>query len=107
MTTPVPYDDNDEGEVLPATRSHVSEQSRGVALVLAIFGGWVGLHRFYTGRWKTGVAMAFTMGGMGIWWVYDLILIGSGDFAARQQAATQLLGDHSGILPSRPARSSS
>lgn len=83
MTTPIPYDDepqDDEGEHLPARRAKVSEQSRGVALVLAIFGGWVGLHRFYTGRWKTGLAMALTMGGMGIWWVYDLILIGAGEF---------------------------
>ncbi len=82
MTTPIPYDDEpqDEDGRLPAHRPKVSEQSRGVALVLAIFGGWVGLHRFYTGRWKTGLAMAVTMGGMGIWWVYDLILIGSGEF---------------------------
>ncbi len=83
MTTPVPYDDepqDDEGERLRAHRPKISEQSRGVALVLAIFGGWVGLHRFYTGRWKTGLAMALTMGGMGIWWVYDLILIGAGEF---------------------------
>jgi hypothetical protein len=75
MSTPVPYDDTPVPE-----RPLVSEQSRSVALVLAIFGGWVGLHRFYTGRWKTGLAMAFTMGGMGIWWVYDLVLIGSGEF---------------------------
>lgn len=83
MTTPVPYDDeaqDDQDERLPAHRPKISEQSRGVALVLAIFGGWVGLHRFYTGRWKTGLAMALTMGGMGIWWVYDLILIGAGEF---------------------------
>ena len=103
MTTPVPYDDNDEGEVLPATRSHVSEQSRGVALVLAIFGGWVGLHRFYTGRWKTGVAMAFTMGGMGIWWVYDLILIGSGEFrdANKLRLSSWETTQGSRALPSR------
>jgi len=75
MTTPVPYDDETS---LPARR--VSEQSRSVALVLAIFGGWVGLHRFYTGRWKTGLAMAATMGGLGIWWIYDLVLIGAGEF---------------------------
>ena len=88
MTTPVPYDDepqDDEGERLRAHRPKISEQSRGVALVLAIFGGWVGLHRFYTGRWKTGFAMALTMGGMGIWWVYDLILIGAGEFRDANQ----------------------
>jgi hypothetical protein len=80
MTTPVPYDDTP----VPA-RPLVSEQSRSVALVLAIFGGWVGLHRFYTGRWKTGLAMAFTFGAFGIWWIYDLILIGSGEFRDANQ----------------------
>jgi hypothetical protein len=85
MTTPLPYDDEREGDALPATRPRVSEQSRGVALVLAIFGGWVGLHRFYTGRWKTALGMAFTMGGFGVWWVYDLILIGSGEFRDANQ----------------------
>lgn len=84
MTTPIPYDDEPD-EQLPTRRPQVSEQSRGVALVLAIFGGWVGLHRFYTGRWKTGLAMAITMGGMGIWWVYDLILIGAGEFRDANQ----------------------
>jgi len=84
MTTPVPYDD-DEGEPVPARRLQASEQSRGVALVLAIFGGWVGLHRFYAGRWKTGLAMAFTGGGFGIWWLYDLVLIGSGEFRDANQ----------------------
>jgi hypothetical protein len=85
MSTPVPYEDDEEGERLPARRPQVSEQSRGVALVLAIFGGWVGLHRFYTGRWKTGLAMAATMGGFGIWWIYDLILIGAGEFRDANQ----------------------
>jgi len=80
MSTPVPYDDEPEGEDLPAHRPKVSEQSRGVALVLAIFGGPMGLHRFYTGRWKTGLGMLATMGGLGIWWLYDLVLIGSGEF---------------------------
>ena len=78
MTTPLPYEE-DEGAP-PAGRPRVSEQSRSVALVLAIFGGWVGLHRFSTGRWKTGLGMALTMGGMGIWWIYDLVLIGAGEF---------------------------
>ena len=80
MTTPIPYENEEDDDRLPAGRPRVSEQSRSVALVLAIFGGWVGLHRFYAGRWKTGLAMALTMGGMGIWWIYDLILIGAGEF---------------------------
>ncbi|HYK12328.1 MAG TPA: TM2 domain-containing protein [Gemmatimonadales bacterium] len=86
MTTPIPYDDESpSGQYAAAPRSGTSEQSRGVALILSIFGGWAGLHRFYTGRWKTGIAMAMTMGGFGIWWVYDLILIGAGEFRDANQ----------------------
>ena len=48
--------------------------------MLAIFGGMFGLHRFYVGRWKTGLGMIVTMGGLGFWWLFDLVLIASGEF---------------------------
>lgn len=99
MTTPLPYDDEEEGAPVPTTRVRASEQSRSVALVLAIFGGWVGLHRFYVGRWKTGIAMAATMGGFGIWWIYDLILIGAGEF--RDENALRLSSWETGQTPPR------
>jgi hypothetical protein len=58
----------------------VSDKSRGVALaratVLGVFGG----HRFYVGKVRSGVVMAVTLGGAGLWWLYDLILIGAGSF---------------------------
>jgi hypothetical protein len=40
------------------------------------FGG----HRFYVGKVGTGVLMALTLGGLGVWWLYDLILVASGSF---------------------------
>lgn len=64
---------------LPAHRG-VSERSRGVALTLAILLGWSGAHRFYAGRIGSGVAQLCTLGGLGIWTLYDCILIGSGNF---------------------------
>jgi hypothetical protein len=57
-----------------------SDRSRGVALALAFFGGFFGLHRFYTGKIGTAFAMLFTLGGMGIWWLYDVVLLASGEF---------------------------
>src|SRR6266581_2848600 len=53
----------------------VSERSRGVALGLAVIGGMFGLHRFYTGRAASGVCMCLTLGGLGIWYLYDIVVI--------------------------------
>jgi len=58
----------------------VSERSRGVAVALGFFGGFFGLHRFYVGKNGTGVAMLVTFGGLGIWWLYDMVLLVTGEF---------------------------
>jgi hypothetical protein len=55
-----------------------SDKSRTVALTLAVLLGPFGAHRFYAGRNESGVLMACTLGGLGIWWVYDVILVGFG-----------------------------
>jgi hypothetical protein len=57
-----------------------SDKSRGVALALAAILGLFGGHRFYVDKTRTGVLMAVTLGGLGLWWIYDLILIASGSF---------------------------
>lgn len=58
----------------------ISPRSRGVALGLAVVGGIFGLHRFYTGRVRSGVRMCLTLGGLGIWYLYDIVVIAAGDF---------------------------
>ena len=57
-----------------------SDKSRGVALALAAILGPFGAHRFYAGKTGTGVLMAATIGGLGVWYLYDLILVASGSF---------------------------
>ncbi len=57
-----------------------SDKSRGVALALALVLGMFGAHRFYTGKIGTGLLQLCTLGGLGIWYLYDLILIGAGQF---------------------------
>jgi TM2 domain-containing protein len=57
-----------------------SEKSRGVALALAAVLGPFGAHRFYAGKTGTGMLMLCTLGGAGLWWLYDLILVGGGSF---------------------------
>jgi ribosomal protein L40E len=46
-----------------------------VALLLSIFVGYFGVDRFYLGKIGTGVLKLITMGGFGLWWLIDIILI--------------------------------
>jgi len=57
-----------------------SDKSRGVALALAAILGPFGGHRFYVNKTGTGILMALTIGGVGLWYLYDLILVASGSF---------------------------
>jgi len=70
------YDDSGDEPRGP----EISERSRGVAVVLGLFGGWLGLHRFYTGRASSAVLMALSLGGLGVWWLYDMVLLVAGEF---------------------------
>ena len=58
----------------------VSPKSRLAALPLCLFLGGLGVHRFYVGKTGTGIAMIFTLGGLGIWILIDLIMIIVGGF---------------------------
>lgn len=57
-----------------------SDKSRGVAFALAVLLGWAGAHRFYVGKVGTGLLMLCTLGGLGIWYLYDAILVAAGSF---------------------------
>lgn len=74
---PTQYDPPEAEEPAPPV---ASARSRGVALVLCTLGGFFGLHRFYTGRVESGVWMAVTLGGIGMWWLYDMVVLVAGEF---------------------------
>ena len=57
-----------------------SPKSRGVALALAALLGPFGAHRFYVGKNGTGLRMLCTLGGAGLWYLYDLIVVAGGSF---------------------------
>ena len=77
MTLPDAYGgDADEAPQEP----EISKRSRGLALLLSFFGGVFGLHRFYVDKPRSAIAMICTFGGLGIWYIYDLVLIAAGEF---------------------------
>lgn len=61
-----------------------SEKEGVVTLLLAIFLGGLGIHRFYVGKTGTGIAMLLTLGGCGIWSLIDIIVIAMGNFTDAQ-----------------------
>lgn len=58
----------------------VSAKSKIAALLLCIFLGELGIHRFYAGKVGTGIIYLLTGGLCGIGWLVDVITIACGSF---------------------------
>ena len=54
------------------------------ALLLAIFLGGLGGHRFYVGKIGTGILQLLTCGGVGVWAIIDIIMIATGSFRDKE-----------------------
>ena len=57
-----------------------SEKGFVATLLLALFLGGLGVHRFFVGKIGTGVLQLITLGGLGIWALIDVIMIVVGSF---------------------------
>ena len=57
-----------------------SSRSRLIALLLCIFLGYFGVHRFYVGKIATGVLWLLTGGLFGIGYIVDIVLVAMGSF---------------------------
>lgn len=73
-----------------ATADGVSSKSGVVVLLLCIFLGSLGIHRFFVGKTGTGILMLFTLGGFGLWTLIDLIMIVTGNFKDSQGLVVKL-----------------
>ena len=67
-----------------------SPKSRMVTLLLAIFLGEFGIHRFYVGKVGTGILYLCTGGLFGIGWVVDVIMIAVGSFTDQSRAFVKI-----------------
>lgn len=68
----------------------ISDKS-GIAclLFLILLSPW-GIHRMYVGKIGTGLLFLLTLGGFGIWWLIDLILLCTGSFTDDDGAVVKL-----------------
>ena len=74
--------DKKKTDLLSSTpNSDVSPENKWlVTLLLCLFVGVLGVHRFYVGKIGTGVLHLLTLGFFGIWTLIDLIIIILGNF---------------------------
>ena len=67
-----------------ATTSAAGNKSKTTALLLCLFLGGIGVHRFYLGYTLFGVIQLLTLGVGGIWTLIDLVRLITGDIKDSQ-----------------------
>ena len=67
-----------------ATTSAAGNKSKTTAILLCLFLGFIGVHRFYLGYTLFGVIQLLTVGGLGIWTLNDLVRLITGDIKDSQ-----------------------
>lgn len=55
-------------------------KNRLTLILLCVFLGWLGAHRFYAGKIGTGIIWLFTCGGLVFGWLHDIVVVLAGNF---------------------------
>lgn len=53
------------------------------AFFLSLFGGFLGLDLLYLGFWLRAIIKFLTLGGFGLWWLFDVVRVGAAPTYAR------------------------
>ncbi|MHC4237369.1 MAG: TM2 domain-containing protein [Planctomycetota bacterium] len=67
-----------------------SEKSGIACLLFLLLLDPFGIHRMYVGKVGTGILYLLTFGGLGLWWLIDLILLITGSFTDADGATVKL-----------------
>lgn len=67
------------GVMQPAARAFDTKPILPVFILAMLFGAF-GVHRFYVGKWGTGLLQLLTFGGLGIWALVDIVMLATGNF---------------------------
>ena len=66
------------------SEGEISDKGFTVVYILAWLIGYLGIHRFMVGKIGSGVAMLLTLGGLGVWWLVDLVMLALGNFKDKE-----------------------
>ena len=64
--------------------SEISKKKRLNVLLICLFLGGLGIHRFYVGKTGSGIVQLLTLGGLGVWALIDCIMILCGAFKDKE-----------------------
>ena len=68
----------------PRRTPPASDFNRLTTFLLCLLLGFLGVHRFYVGRAGSGVLWLLTGGILAVGWIYDLVMIATGEFQDEQ-----------------------
>lgn len=72
--------DDEMKKIMEQWKAEPSQKKKSTALLLCLFGGYIGLHHFYVGKIGMGILYLCTVGLFGIGWIADIARVVAGKF---------------------------
>lgn len=80
---PIIYPWEEEDKKKPAAQKGGKNMSKLAAVLITVFLGELGVHRFMSGKIGTGILWLLTAGCFGIGWIVDIIQVATGNFTKK------------------------